>query len=210
MRLGLSILVVVAGAGAIAVLWGVLGGRAEREASARHIERLQADLDELKAELRRRPATALARGAGEPREAASLARREARDEVQRAMEERSERDAAHSEPVTLEQSRASVVGAFEQECVDPRWSAGANHALEALVREHLPKGSRLGSVECHTTMCRLEVVHTELEASNELLMKTSRGWPGMLFVAKDLQEQGQRTVTVFASREGHLLPLAPR
>lgn len=100
--------------------------------------------------------------------------------------------------------------AFGQESTDPHWSADATRKLDVAIRDHLPKGSRLGAIECHTTMCQVEVFHTDPSASQMFLMNAFRSWPGSLFVAKDREEQGEHAVTIIASREGHEPPLAPR
>lgn len=209
-----SRLVIIA-AGAIAVIgmWSVLDGRADQQASQRQLRQLQANLEQMRAELRRRPDAALGPDATTVRDVASLARREARDEAQRTIEEQpatEETKPSRPPPVSFEQSQAAVFEAFGRENEDPQWSAEAARKLSAAVGEHLSKGGRLGSIECHRTMCQIEVFHADPAASQMFVMEAFRSWPGSLFVAKDRQDHGEHVVTVIASREGHELPLAPR
>lgn len=185
-------------------LWSVLDSRSTQRASDRHVAELQAQLDKLGTALRRPPPTGAV---------ASLAQSQARAEVQSSLDERTETEAAlasRSPPITLEQSKASALEAFGQESADPQWSAVATHKLEATLRAHLPKGSRLSTIECHTTMCQVQVLHTDPVAARDFLLQGFGDWPGSLLVTEDRQEPNGQAVTILASREGHEPPLAPR
>jgi hypothetical protein len=209
MRYPLSLLAVAAATAA--VIWSVVGHRADVQAS--RVEQLQATVDELRSELRQHRSGGLGAELAAARDVTSLARREARDEALRAIDERSGGDqpaASRAPPVSFEQSQTAVFAAFAQEPVDPRWSDEAVHKLDAAVREHLPKGSRLGSIQCHTTMCQVDVFHTDPGVAQRFLMDAFLSWPGSLFVAKERNEQGEHAMTIIASREGHEPPLAPR
>lgn len=204
---------ILAAAAVVAATWAVLDSRSDQQASQRQLRQLQGNLDELKAELRHRPITALGAGAAATGDVASLARREARAEAQRAIDEQpvtTEARPVKPPPVSFEQSQAAVLEAFGQESSDPHWSADAARKLDVAVRGHLPKGGRLGSIECRATMCQVEVAHTNPGGSQAFLMNAFRDWPGSLFVAKDRQDQGEYVVTIIAAREGHEPPMAPR
>lgn len=205
-----KLLWLTAAAATIAVLWSVLDSRSQQQALHHDVQRFQADIDELKGELRHRTNSVLV-GNASP-EVASLARREARAEAQQVLDSQAVSDDARSAkppPVSFEQSQTAVFEAFGQEDIDPQWRADATRKLDAAIRDRLPTGSRLGSIECHTTMCRVEVFHHDPNAGQAFVMDAFRDWPGSLFVAKDRQERGEHVVTIIASREGHELPLAP-
>lgn len=205
-----KLLGLTAAAATIAVLWSVLDSRSHEQALHHDVQRFQAEIDELKGEFRHRTNPVLIGNASPDVE--SLARQEARAEAQRVIDSQTVSDDARSPeppPVSFEQSQAAVFEAFGQEDIDPQWKVEATRKLDAAVRDRLPTGSRLGSIECHTTMCRVEVFHHDPHGAQAFVMDAFRDWRGSLFVAKDRQEGGEHVVTIIASREGHELPLAP-
>jgi len=198
---------------AVWVAVAAVRGGSDEPASQRKLAELQANLDDLKAELRNRTFAGPRAGTDETGNLASLARREARAEAQRAIDELSASDdtrPAKSPPVTFQQSQELVLEAFEQETSDPSWSADAARKLDAAIREHLPNGSRVASIECHATMCQLKVFCAEPSGAQALLMNALHDWRGSLFVAGDRQDHGENEVTIIAAREGHEPPLGPR
>jgi hypothetical protein len=199
----------VAGVG----IWVVEDGRSSQEAAQREIARLRANVDELKGDVRRRP---LAPGRTDSTgDVVSLARAEAERAAERlaerSIDERGDEPRAAKRPaMTVEQSQAAVLEAFGEETSDAAWAGEAAGKLGAAIREHLPKGTRLGQIECHTTMCQIELTSSEPGGAQQVVMTAFRDWPGSLFVARDRQERGESVVTIIASREGHEPPLAPR
>ena len=113
-------------------------------------------------------------------------------------------------PITHEQSQKRVLAAFATEAVDSTWGPDATRRLDGIVRAHLPAGSRLGNVECHATMCAVQVTHPDANALGEWLRKGFRGWPGSIFVTSEQDQRGELAVTIIASREGTEPPIAPR
>jgi hypothetical protein len=120
---------------------------------------------------------------------------------------RGQRDASR---LTYEQSRVRVLEAYSDEAVDSVWSARVTDKLGAAVRNRLPGGSRLTSLECRTTMCQLKIVHTDPRAHGQFLMDGFMDWPGSVFVAGEEQDRGGLAVTLIAAREGTEPPIAPR
>lgn len=206
-----KLLALAAAALAIAAVYSILDSRSDQRALHHDVQRFQAEIAELRGQLGHRAPPLFAGAAGS--DVASLARREARVEAQRVIDDQAGSDDARPQrppPVTFEQSQAAVFEAFGQERVDPAWSAEAALKLEAAVRGHLPPGSRLSSIQCHTTMCQIEMADHDANSGPALVMNAFRDWPGSLFLAKDRQEGGEHVVTIIASRDGHELPLAPR
>ncbi len=109
--------------------------------------------------------------------------------------------------MTHEQAQALVLDAYAEEAVDSTWSAKATGTLSAVVRDHLPGGSQLTSLECRATMCQVKLVHTDPRAHSSFLMDGFMGWPGSVFVAGQAQDRGKLAVTLIALREGAELPL---
>jgi hypothetical protein len=144
---------------------------------------------------------------------------QARQEQQRSRAEMEELRATLAElktelgkapAVTYEESQRRVLKAFAGEAVDGSWSEQAGRELEAIARGHLPDGSRLDSIECRATMCRVEVAHRHSDSHLSFLMDGFRGWRGSIFVAGEKQERGERVVTYIAARRGTEPPIAPR
>ncbi len=204
--------------GALALLWIALDSRAERHASEQQLARLQADLETLRAGIQQRQGPGAGQGGAgrdgglrNDSEVAELVRREARAEAQRALDQRGAGEAPPPPPrVTLGQSQTNALAAFEEESEDRGWSGDATRTLETTIRERLPTGSRLGSIDCRSTMCQVQVAHADASAAQTFLLNGFGNWPGSLFVAKEVQEAGEQIVTIIASREGHEPPLGPR
>ena len=146
----------------------------------------------------------------------AMARMAARREALRTLGEQdgASDDGSGAEPappaITFEESRDRVHQAYEEEPIDSDWSSRAAAELDGSIRQNLPEGSRLRSLDCRSTMCQLELAHRDVEAHNRLLMNGFHDWRGALFVADETPENGEYLVTLFAAREGSELPLAPR
>jgi hypothetical protein len=169
---------------------------------------LRADVSALRGEVRRRnaPASYVERVGAKDRADHEPAPRDAAAVGEASLEGQAAEPAA----MTFERSQAQVRDAFAEESVDAQWSGAATGQLTSLLHGRLPSGSQLGAIQCRTTMCQIEVRHADAETAQTFLMKGFRGWPGSLFVASDREDQGQRAMTIIASREGHEPPLGPR
>ncbi|NOJ96519.1 hypothetical protein HMI51_26715 [Corallococcus coralloides] len=110
-------------------------------------------------------------------------------------------------PASFEQSRTRVFNAFAAEPVDGDWSARASRTLDDAFRAHLPATSRVKSLECRATLCRVELVHRAQADHGALLMNGLRTWPGSVFIANEAQEGDDYVVTLLASKEGTNPPL---
>ncbi|CAM4310021.1 hypothetical protein G4177_05130 [Corallococcus sp. ZKHCc1 1396] len=110
-------------------------------------------------------------------------------------------------PPSFDQSRTRVFTAFAEERVDNDWSGKAAQTLNDAFRQHLPPGSRVKSLDCRATLCRVELVHRSAADHGALLMNGMRAWPGSVFVASEAQEGADYVVTLLASKEGTNPPL---
>jgi hypothetical protein len=115
--------------------------------------------------------------------------------------------AVKAPPITFEESQQHVLAAYAEEAVDAKWSAEAVRTLEAAVRSHMPARSRLKSIECRATMCRLEVVHGRVEDENPFIMDGFAKWPGSIMLAGESRDGEGIAVTLIASREGTQPPI---
>ncbi|MHA7628305.1 hypothetical protein [Corallococcus sp. M7] len=110
-------------------------------------------------------------------------------------------------PASFEQSRTRVFDAFAAEPVDGDWSAGASKTLDDAFRAHLPGTSRVKSLECRATLCRVELVHRAAADHGTFLRNGLRTWPGSTFVASEVQQGPDYVVTLIAAKEGTNPPL---
>jgi len=113
-------------------------------------------------------------------------------------------------PMRLEQGQKNVLAAYEAESTDPKWSGDAYQKMDASTRQKLPSGSRVRSLECRSTMCKVVAWHTTSEAAQSFLMDGFHDWPGARFVADEVSEGGGVRVTLIAAREGTQLPYLGR
>lgn len=123
-------------------------------------------------------------------------------------------DAARGAADDSDAAYLAFVGArFEQETSDPGWHAASE--LGSKLNEVLPAGSALRSLECRSSMCRIETTHRDLEAyrafTEHFLLPGARAplWSGAGFfhVTHEPQRPGDELVAVvYLGRES--LPTA--
>jgi hypothetical protein len=178
---------------------------AQTPASAEQSEsRTQADVERLRASLAR------------------TERRIAQLETERPNQAAPPPDGANEEPAdrnarpaafTNEERRTHVAQAFEAERPDPSWRGESD--ARSLLRQVLPAGSALQSVECRHSLCRAETSHPSAEAQqayvNTLAMPNAEHemrFAGMLFDEggeRDGRDGSLRSVT-YLVRAGYPLP----
>src|SRR4051794_23713541 len=102
---------------------------------------------------------------------------------------------------------------FEKESIDPKWSHVAERTAETRLRSTMPKGGSLQSVECRSSMCRIQSVHESVDEFQEFVQSAfmkidTQVWNGGSFSTPI--EDGERrfpvTIVTFIAREGLALP----
>lgn len=111
---------------------------------------------------------------------------------------------------TQEQVQETVLSAYAKEENDSSWSRNAERQITAELNHELPDGSRLLSVECRTTMCYIEVSHTDDTIAGSFLMKAFREWHGGVMVAGQEKNGTGATQALVAFRENTVPPYARR
>jgi hypothetical protein len=101
---------------------------------------------------------------------------------------------------------------LSQELDDPTWSQRAELDIATLLHPNMITGSRVLSVDCHTTLCRVEVEHADRGAQSRLVDHLPREAPfegGMLFY-RIADETGVLRTLIYLARSGYtLLAAAP-
>jgi hypothetical protein len=111
---------------------------------------------------------------------------------------------------TTDELRDSVEAKFVSQSVDPTWSKAAQVQAGDGVTRALPLDSRLLSVECRTSMCRVETSHKDMTSYREFvqhtLMSPDFGWDGpkMATVTKT-DSNGGLTTLEYLGRPGERL-----
>jgi len=100
---------------------------------------------------------------------------------------------------------------FGQENTDPKWSRSADSEIRTKVNSRLPKESRFTSLECRTSMCRLEISHRDAQTYREFVNKTLSAadfqWPGpMNFAILRTLPSGEVDAVAYLVRPGYSQP----
>jgi hypothetical protein len=118
----------------------------------------------------------------------------------------------HAPPPDPAETRAQYQQAFSLEPVDRDWSSSAQAKLQEAVSALMPKTSQVVSLECRTSLCRVQVRHRNLDdyrsfTQDAYLKGDTHIWNGQMFstLVGDPTNDGVMTVA-FLAREGHLLP----
>jgi hypothetical protein len=102
---------------------------------------------------------------------------------------------------------------FAEERMDPDWARDARREIEAFWSEKLPASSRLVSIDCLETICRIESLHDSELSANEFVNASlsdpsHRPWNGSFatgIVAND-ERSGRATLVTYFMRQGADLP----
>ena len=101
-----------------------------------------------------------------------------------------------------------LASAFVAERPDPAWTEAANRLADARLGAALPASSALRSVECRSSLCRIETVHPDMEHYQRFFQRAfvdqdTRAWNGAVTTA-ELTEAGDGSVHVisYLAREG--------
>jgi hypothetical protein len=102
--------------------------------------------------------------------------------------------------MTSDEIRLKLSDRFTAEPPDVTWGKPALALLDSHLHAGLPDGSRLVSIECHRTMCRVEAQHSSLDVYhrfvNNALLFPEGGWNGP--VMTQIVNPGQESVSSVA------------
>ena len=120
-----------------------------------------------------------------------------------------------AEPVrapTDDERRAYAASVFEAQPFDPVWARQAKRDLGANLDGINAGKSRIASVECKSSLCRVELQHDNEQDEQDFLRQVIRkhAWQGQgMAVRGDPGAGGEAQVTVYFAAEGVPLPEAP-
>jgi len=109
--------------------------------------------------------------------------------------------------------RDLIASAFNKEKPDSKWSQGAEQRAESRLRNVMPQGATLQSVECRASMCRIQTAHENLDEYQEFVERAfmkveSQVWNGGSFStpADDGAHHFPIAIVTYIAREGYELP----
>jgi hypothetical protein len=110
--------------------------------------------------------------------------------------------------------RERLDSTFHAEPFDSGWAGGAQRLAAERLRETLPEGSEVRSVECRSSLCRIETSHTDGPHYQEFVRKAflnpdTKLWNGGLFSTRlddASQAEGRTVVVAYLARDGQGIP----
>jgi len=101
---------------------------------------------------------------------------------------------------------------FEEEIADPSWASDAEYTAEQKLAVAMPESSAISSIECRSSICRIETFHQNSDAYGKFSEQAfknpdTRIWTADAFSALvSGDEQVGLIVVSYVSREGKALP----
>ncbi|WP_437308509.1 hypothetical protein [Sorangium sp. So ce388] len=121
-----------------------------------------------------------------------------------------------AEPRTVDMGEVSerLQDTFAQEGTDAQWTARASETARDKLSSVLPERSSLRSVECRSSMCRIETEHDDLAQFQQFVQGAfmdpqKKPWNGGFFALPVSDpDTGKVVVVSYLAREGEPLPMA--
>ncbi|MCY1074122.1 hypothetical protein [Archangium lansingense] len=101
---------------------------------------------------------------------------------------------------------------FYQEPSDPQWEASAVQGLRDRLTTLLPEKAQVRSLECHSSLCRLELSFSEEEQLQRFMSGQTQGeglWKGASMTFREENTGAEVVAVSYLVREGHSLPFPP-
>ncbi|HEX4339733.1 MAG TPA: hypothetical protein VH062_27685 [Polyangiaceae bacterium] len=108
---------------------------------------------------------------------------------------------------------ASTQAKFQNEVEDRAWTGTARAAAEQQIQLGLPPRSRVGELECRSTMCRATITHENVDAYRGyvqgILNVASRDWKGpFMATLVGTAPDGRAETEMYFFKDGHADPYA--
>jgi len=100
---------------------------------------------------------------------------------------------------------------FAAESRDPAWSDEAKRTTSSKLPTYMPDGSTLRSIECRTSMCRLEIQHKNRDlywkfVKAALMDSGGQFWSGAVSTLPVSEDPDDGSMVMYLAREGYSLP----
>ena len=186
-------------------------GRAQVARGQVELEELRGELEALRAESSQRALLAARLSGASRRIERDIDRPSEVDSEEESWEEDLE-EGAEDSALTEADVVAGVDSTFDAEAADASWSSSATIEAEAALEAGLPSGSRLGKVECRSSLCRAETFHANVDefqsfVSESFLGRERASWNGGFYAAIIDQSEDVVSAVSYIAKEGHSVPL---
>ena len=119
-------------------------------------------------------------------------------------------DGKNAPELLPEQVQASIEKKYAQQSETTRRDPGTEETLRKSITTQLPEGSKLLNVECHETICRLEIEHAERNRVPDIMHDLTLGlkavWQGPTFnIEVSTNAEGGCVTKSFFGHPGSLL-----
>lgn len=117
------------------------------------------------------------------------------------------------QPVTAEEARDEMESAFIDESNDPGWALQAERIAQEKLDMAMPQASALLSVECRSSMCRIETVHRNPDDYGQFQQSAFARPETQIWNAASLStplrpdDSGGMVIVSYVAREGRTLPI---
>lgn len=106
---------------------------------------------------------------------------------------------------------AQLDGKFGSEVQDPKWSQSAAREASRAITAVMPIGTKLGKVECRTSLCKVESFHENLNAfhsfaDSALLGRERQLWNGGVATMVRSENGSGVTAITYIAKEGQGVP----
>lgn len=121
-------------------------------------------------------------------------------------------ETADRAPTEPEDVPVALESAFLEEGADPIWSREAERTVQEKLKRAIPKAADVRSIECRSSMCRIETFHQNAEDYERFLHDAFKDpetqiWNGNAFsTSSRVDERGGRVIVSYLAREGEVLP----
>jgi hypothetical protein len=119
---------------------------------------------------------------------------------------------ANRAPADATERRVQYNAKFSDEYRDAQWATASQDVATAKLKTILPPTSELKSVECRSSMCKIETTHEDAEhyrdfANNAFMNPTTVPWNGAFFsTGAEDPATGRFVAVAYLGREGQPLP----
>jgi hypothetical protein len=128
-------------------------------------------------------------------------------------EEGESRAPAEPRPVDMAEVSERIQGVFAQQGTDAQWTARASQTAREKLSSALPERSSLRTLECRSSMCRIETEHDDMAQMQQFMEEAfmdpqKRPWNGGFFAMPVSDpDTGKVVVVSYLAREDEELPM---
>jgi len=109
----------------------------------------------------------------------------------------------------LEEASARLTSEFEGESRDPTWSKQAETTIEKALQSRSHERSKVTSVDCRSSFCRVDVAHDDENARMSFVQEMFAPptfWTGERVALRTTDARGRSSTVLYLGKDGKALP----